>query len=368
MDKNLTLEDFNYEVSAELIAQVPLKERTSSKLLIYNSLSRQISHSQFSNIAEQFSENDLLIFNNSKVFNSRFFIKLPNKEKKVEIFLLEPLENERWKILAKPLASLKSKTDIALSKELTLTIHEFSSHGFAVISFNQSFSFVNAWLDENGEVPLPPYIKRIKTTPEDKERYQTVYAEPLGSVAAPTAGLHFDRGVLEQLRRKNISTTEITLHVGGGTFLPVKNDNLDLHYMHEEKYCIAPRTIENIKNAYEQKGRIICVGTTTFRSLEAFFTEEVALKEINEKFWEKSLEKAGRFYSTKIFIRPTDKKDAYKPLFTTGLITNFHQPKSTLFMLICALVGLENAKNLYDQAQKNHYRFFSYGDSSLLWL
>ncbi|MBF0440351.1 MAG: tRNA preQ1(34) S-adenosylmethionine ribosyltransferase-isomerase QueA [Oligoflexales bacterium] len=366
----LRLKDFYFSLPKELIAQYPLERRDESKLLVRD-YSGAISNNYTKNLADLLPENSLIVVNDSKVFPSRILGELKSGGK-VEIFLLEPMEsiNESnvWKSIGKPFKKLRPGTIIDLYNGCVAKIESHNSDkSTGTPTFNVKFNLLgedfNTWLEHHGYIPLPPYIERKNPKPalqsDDSEIYQTIYAKNRGSVAAPTAGFHFTGELLNKLSKKNISIVPVTLHVGAGTFLPVKTENISDHKMHEERYFIPQSTYRKLLYAKHKSRMIIAVGTTTLRCLESFFSCEVSSKyKHNTNCWNK----------TDIFIRPNKKTDTYKPAFINALMTNFHQPESTLFMLISALLGLEEARRVYNYAIIKKYRFFSYGDSCLFWL
>lgn len=318
----MKISDFDFELPEELIAHYPVHPRDSSKLLIIDTLEQK----SFSDLPSLLQEGDLLVFNNSKVIPARLFGK--KGEAKIEFLLLRKLENGNWKSFAKPGKKLKPGDIVMFEKGLSCIIVEKYESGEIEIKFND-----DSLIKDIGHMPLPPYIKR-EDEKKDRETYQTVYAKPEGSVAAPTAGLHFTPELLEKIPNKAF----VTLHVGAGTFQPVKTENIDDHKMHSEWYEISKETEEKIKAAK----RVIAVGTTSLRVLEA------------------SGGKSGSG-ETDIFIKP-----GYKFKVVDALVTNFHLPKSTLFILTCALAGSEKMKAAYSYAIKNKLRFFSYGDACFI--
>ncbi len=366
------LKDFSFEVPEAQVAQHPLSQRDSSRLLIWQK--NEIIHSQIKNLADAVPECSLIIVNNSRVIASRLHGKLATGGA-VEILLLEPDvasvdKRESWLALGKPMRKLGTGTKVYFDAGLTATITKESpteSSGPQPFTVELSLSGEDllGWLDKHGEMPLPPYISRKDSTEstkaQDKERYQTVYAQGAGSVAAPTAGLHISKEIMANLAAKNCQFSHVTLHVGAGTFLPVKADDPAKHVMHSERFMVPRETIRDIERAQAENRRIIVVGTTALRSLEGLMNQAR-----HEGVKPETL--AGRWLRTDIFIRPKSKEDRHKPWCADALMTNFHQPESTLFMLICALVGYDNAHRIYRRAVDEGYRFFSYGDSSLLWL
>lgn len=365
MSSPLNLQDFLYDLPSERIAQQPAADRACSKLLVYGS-NYSIIDTLFKNIGEFLPENCLLILNETKVFPSRL---LGNRKSggKVEIFLLESIENcskSRWSAFIKPLKKLRPQEPLFFEPDLVgKFIGKGEGDATAIVEFNKSDSELAIWLQENGIVPLPPYIHR--SNPEkasksvDTRQYQTVYAENSGSVAAPTAGLHFDQSVLTSLKAKGIKIAPITLHVGAGTFMPVKTEDISLHKMHTERYFVPSETSDHIEDFRNNNKPIFCIGTTSFRCLES-------LRIMSEKKGCSIKELSNCWLETNLFVRPKNNKDLYQDHFFSGIITNFHQPGSTLLMLISSLIGFDEAKTLYKHALDNNYRFLSYGDSSLL--
>jgi S-adenosylmethionine:tRNA ribosyltransferase-isomerase len=397
----ILIKDYTYELPAEKIAQFPLKERDSSKLLVYNK--GEISQDTFRNIAEIIPQNSLLIFNDTKVINAR--LKFQNAAgKEIEIFTLEPADNPElvtalntkssvnWLCLVGNLKAWKSGKLISTKNvngtecRLEAELLSKKADAFAIKLSWQSAEFTFAEvLEIFGQIPLPPYMKR-DATPDDKSTYQTVYSEAEGSVAAPTAGLHFTRGVLESLEKKNIKTGFVTLHVGAGTFKPVKTENISEHDMHSESIYVELSLVEEI-SANIGTNRIIAVGTTSMRTIESLYWFGVQLLqgkhhggELNISQWEpyenepedprkafeaiiahmKQNNLKYLYGKTNIIIVP-----GYDFKVFSGIITNFHQPQSTLLLLIAAFIG-SDWKVLYEYALKNDFRFLSYGDSSIL--
>lgn len=384
----LKLSDFDFDFPAELVAQTPAAERDSSRLLVH-AADGAISHHQFSDLPAVLPAGSVLVLNDTSVLQSRLhgFLKTGAR---IEIFLLEPLPAQEpsviWRALAKPLKKLKVGSEILFAPVGTsasvvrdprapvtgqiLAIEEPAADGevpAVQITFSpgrgtDGFDF-HRWLEEAGETPLPPYIHRKagdkETATTDRGRYETVYAASKGSVAAPTAGLHFTTGLLGRLRNLGHGTVPVTLHVGGGTFLPVRQEDVALHQMHHEKFLIPRESLAGIIEAKKSGRPIICVGTTAFRCVEGLFSM-AAESGVDPA----SL--AGQWHATNLFIYPRNRHDRFQPRVADGLVTNFHQPKSTLFMLVSALVGLDEAHRMYREAIDLRYRLFSYGDGSLL--
>jgi S-adenosylmethionine:tRNA ribosyltransferase-isomerase len=376
----LLKQDFNFEVPSELVAQNPIKNRDEAKLLVYKC--QQIQDSHISHLADSIPENSLIIFNNSKVIPSRIRFKTSSNAQKdnAEILLLEPVsfqENpsalnttETWRALARPIKKLKLGLNLDLGHGLNANVVRIpTSIQDSVQAIDIELSLqglkLTEWLNKHGEMPLPPYIERRFQSAEvaaiDRNRYQTIYAEGEGSVAAPTAGLHFTDRVLESLQRKNCKFQYVTLHVGPGTFLPVKSNVPAEHQMHSERFFVPESVLSSIIGAKHSGTKVIAVGTTSFRCLEGLSAiahqQKIAMNQL-----------ADRWLRTDIFIYPRNRDDCFKSWFADAIMTNFHQPESTLFMLVCSLIGYNQAKELYSHAIAKNYRFFSYGDSSLLWL
>jgi len=364
--QELSLRDFSYPLPDELIAQAPLRQRDDSRLLCYQK--NKVHDLKFKELPDILPTKSLLVFNNTKVLPSRLFGRLETGGK-AEIFLLNkrPGATNLWKCIGKPMRKFKVGTRILLESHLVATIRDLHPSEDDLPTFLVEFSLHEdaflTWLDHHGIIPLPPYIKRSLDDKaqmlEDKIRYQTVYSKISGSVAAPTAGLHFTSEIFEKLSEAGISRAEVTLNVGAGTFLPVKQQNISDHQMHAESYTIHKDEWQKIQDHRSKKLPIIAVGTTSFRCVESF----AHLTDLNS---EKISTALDRSHETELFIFPKTKQFKYKSNIFSGLMTNFHQPESTLFMLICTLVGYEEAFNIYTHAIKKRYRFLSYGDSSYL--
>jgi len=338
MDKSL----FNYELPQELIAQTPLSERTSSRLMVLNRKKDEISHAIFKDIGSFLNKGDCLVINNTKVIPARLIGTLEGSDAQVELLLLKQLDMNRWDCIVYPGKKLRVGAAVSFGDKLKATVEQVLEDGNRIVEFSYNGVFEEI-LDELGETPLPPYITEKL---EDKSRYQTVYAKHKGSAAAPTAGLHFTEELLKELEDKGVVIAFFTLHIGLGTFRPVKVDNIADHKMHSE-YCeVEVREAEKINRARENGGRIIALGTTAVRTLEAF-------------------NKDGKMYpinaETDIFIHPGHKFKA-----VDGIITNFHLPESTLIMLVSAFAGREFTLEAYDTAVREKYRFFSFGDCMLI--
>lgn len=341
----MQLKDFYFDLPEKLIAQVPLKDRTSSKLMVINKETGEIKHEpNFKAILNYLKEGDCLVLNDTKVIPARLFGKRKHTGANIEILLLERKENDKWEALVNPGKKAKIGDIIVFGDGiLEGTIEDIIEDGNRIISFKYNGIFEEV-LDQLGQMPLPPYIKERL---EDKNRYQTVYAKNDGSAAAPTAGLHFTNELLEELKTKGIKIAKLTLHVGLGTFRPVKVDNILEHKMHSEYYSLDEENAKIINHSKKNGGRIITVGTTSTRTLESIADENGVVK-------------ADSGY-TNIFIYPS-----YKFKIVDNLITNFHLPESSLIMLVSAFSTRENIINAYNQAVLNEYRFFSFGDAMFL--
>ncbi|MGO1652330.1 tRNA preQ1(34) S-adenosylmethionine ribosyltransferase-isomerase QueA [Senegalia sp. (in: firmicutes)] len=335
--------DFYFDLPKELIAQTPLKDREKSRLLVLDKESGEIEHKNFTNIIDFLNEGDVLVLNNTRVIPARLLGKKENTGGKVEFLLLNNIEGDFWETLVKPGKKAKIGDIIEFGDGiLKAEVVDIKEGGTRKIKFIYDGIF-NEILDKLGEMPLPPYITEKL---EDKERYQTVYSKIKGSAAAPTAGLHFTDELLEAIKEKGVNIAYITLHVGLGTFRPVKVDDVDNHEMHSEFFEVSKETAHIINKAKENNKKIISVGTTSTRTLESVSVDG-RVKE--SKGW------------TDIFIYP-----GFKFKVIDSLITNFHLPESTLVMLVSALSSKENVLNAYEEAIKERYRFFSFGDAMII--
>ena len=335
--------DFFYELPEELIAQTPAEPRDSSRLLIYDRKNKTITHKHFYDIVDYLHAGDVLVINNTKVLPVRLY---GNKEKtngKIEFLLLKRIDLKTWQVILKPGRIAKPGSKFHFGDRLSATVKDIIDGGMRVVEFEYDGVFEDI-LNDIGEMPLPHYIKKQI---ENKERYNTVYAEYNGSAAAPTAGLHFTKELMQKLRDKGVIFTEVLLHVGLGTFRPVKAEDITEHKMHSEYYEISADAAEEINRANREGRRVIAVGTTSVRVLETCADAD-------------GMFKAG-FGETDIFIYP-----GYKFKAVDGLITNFHLPESTLIMLVSAFMGREEALEMYKTAVKEKYRFFSFGDSTFI--
>lgn len=338
----MKVSDFNFELPKELIAQHPIEKRDESRLMVLNK--DKIEHRVFKDIIEYLNPGDCLVLNNTKVIPARLYgNKITNGENgaAVEVLLLKQLEDDIWEVLVRPGRKLQIGTEISFKDNLLKgTIIESLEDGKRKIKFEYKGIF-NEILDKIGTMPLPPYIKEEL---KEKDRYQTIYAKYEGSSAAPTAGLHFTKELLEKIENKGVKIANVTLHVGLGTFRPVQVENIEEHHMHTEHFYIKQEDAEKINNAKKSSKRIIAVGTTSCRVLESIADSNGLVK--------------AQEGDTGIFIYP-----GYKFKCIDNLITNFHLPESTLVMLVSALAGKENIMKAYKEAIKEKYRFFSFGDS-----
>lgn len=336
--------DFYFDLPKELIAQDPLTDRASSRLLKLDRNTGDIEHRHFTDILDYLLPGDLLVLNNTKVIPARLLGVKEETGANVEVFLLKRLSDKTWETLVKPGKKLKPGTKVSFGDGLLKAeILDILDDGGRIVQFEYSGIFEEI-LDKLGEMPLPPYIThKLK----DKDRYQTVYAKYEGSVAAPTAGLHFTKELLDEVKKNGIDIAYVTLHVGLGTFRPVKATEITEHIMHSESYIITEETAEKINNTKKNGGRVICVGTTSVRTLESAAEEDGTINASEG--------------DTSIFIYP-----GYRFKVLDGLITNFHLPESTLVMLVSAFAGRENVLNAYKNAVDEKYRFFSFGDAMMI--
>ena len=336
--------DFFYELPDELIAQTPAEPRNSSRMMCIDRKSGDIIHDHFYNLFKYLKKGDLLVMNDSRVIPARLYGEKTENGTFIEFLLLEQKGDKLWEIICRPGKKAKVGTRFSFGNgRLIAEVTEVKEDGNRIVQFECEGNFFTA-LEDIGQMPLPPYITKKL---EDKERYQTVYSHELGSAAAPTAGLHFTSEMLDELREKGIKTAFVTLHVGLGTFRPVKEDNVLDHKMHSEHYYLPRETADLINETKKNGGRVIAVGTTTCRTLESVAT-----------FYDEIAEHDGY---TDIFIYPS-----YKFKCIDGLITNFHLTESTLIMLVSAFMGYENTMNAYKIAVDERYRFFSFGDCMLI--
>lgn len=335
--------DFFYDLPEELIAQTPLEKRDNSRLMVLNRETGEISHRHFFDITDYLNEGDCLVLNNTRVLPARIYGVREETGAVVEFLLLKQVGKNLWECLAGPGKKAKIGRSFKFSQRLSGTVCDITEEGNRIVEFTARGEFYEC-LDEVGQMPLPPYIKEKLS---DRERYQTVYSKELGSAAAPTAGLHFTPEILEKIKAKGVKIAYVTLHVGLGTFRPVKVDDVTKHKMHSEHYYVSREAADLINSAKADGGRVICVGTTSCRTVES-----VAQK------YGKITECSG---DTEIFIYP-----GFEFKVMDGLITNFHLPESTLIMLVSAFAGYDSVMNAYKTAVEERYRFFSFGDAMLI--
>lgn len=340
----MNVKDYDYDLPEELIAQDPLEDRSSSRLMVLDRQTGDVEHRHFTDILEYLHPGDCLVINNTKVIPARLFGVKEDTQAKIEVLLLKRKENDIWETLVKPGKKAKPGTKLVFGDGLlTAEVVDVVEEGNRLIQFHYDGIFEEI-LDQLGQMPLPPYITHQL---KDKNRYQTVYAKYDGSAAAPTAGLHFTKELLQKVKDMGVDIAEVTLHVGLGTFRPVKVDNVLDHHMHSEFYMVSQEAADKINRAKESGHRVIAVGTTSTRTLEAAADENGRLHETSG--W------------TEIFIYP-----GYQFKVIDALITNFHLPQSTLVMLVSALAGREHVLHAYEIAVKERYRFFSFGDAMLI--
>ena len=337
---NLKTSDFYYDLPEELIAQTPAEPRDSSRMLVYNRESDTLSHEHFYDITKHLKKGDLLVINNTRVIPARIFGHIDGKQTTFEILLLKRLDYTHWEGIMRPARKARKGSVIKISDELSATVEDVGEYGIRTISFQFDGVFEDI-LDRVGNMPLPPYIHE---TLEDKERYQTVYSKVDGSAAAPTAGLHFTPELMKKLEEMGVEFASVLLHIGLGTFRPVKAENILDHDMHTEYYEIDSTKADKINRAKKEGRRVIAVGTTSVRTLESVADEKGLVRPCKG--------------DTNIFIYP-----GYKFKAVDALITNFHLPESTLIMLVSALLGREKTLEIYNKAVEEKYRFFSFGDS-----
>ncbi len=340
MKNAMMTRDYWYDLPEELIAQTPLERRDASRLMVMNRETGEIAHRHFYDIVEYLRPGDCLVMNDSRVLPARLLGHRPSGGA-VEVLLLRDLGDKRWECLCKPGRKMQVGSEVIFGNgELTAVVREVQEDGNRVVEFRYEGIFLEV-LERLGKMPLPPYIKEELA---DQERYQTVYSREVGSAAAPTAGLHFTEELLDKIQEKGVNTAFVTLHVGLGTFRPVKAEQITDHHMHSELCMMSEETAAVLNRTKQEGGRIICVGTTSCRTLESLVGED------------------GRFAAgskwTDIFIYP-----GYRFKAMDGLITNFHLPESTLVMLVSAFAGREHVLNAYAEAVKERYRFFSFGDA-----
>ena len=365
-DRLLSLKDFHYEIPDSLVAQEPLADRAASRLLVHNS-SGTIDHSWIRQLPDLLPTGTHLVVNDTRVVPGRLLGRTSHGGK-IELMLLRPLEADTniWSALGKPFKKLHAGQLIYFPGDCIAEVierHEQGSQPSLQVRFNMCFEGFWNWMEREGYIPLPPYIHRKEavTASEsaDRERYQTIYAREKGSVAAPTAGLHFSEELWAELKAKGITAVPVTLHVGGGTFLPVKNEVIADHNMHKERFMISGTSYQKLQSALNEGHPVVAVGTTSLRCLESF--ARLAAMQPAESL-------LNRWHETELFLYPKTEQSRIKPWAISGLITNFHQSESSLLMLVSSLIGYQAIRDLYAQAIDEKYRFYSYGDASLLWL
>lgn len=333
----LRLSSFDFDLPQELIAQTPSKERTQSRLLVYNRQTKEIKHDLFCNILNYIPKNSLVVFNNSKVVPARIFGK--QEQRDIELLIIKQKSSTSFTALTRPGKHCKPGDQILLPENRTITVNSINDDGSRELESVPPID--HNYLEKYGQLPLPPYIKS-KYNDELAQRYQTTYAQKYGSIAAPTAGLHFTKEILDKLP----SRAEITLHVGLGTFSPIRSEDINNHSLHTEEFELTESNAQKLNNAKKSSQPIIAVGTTSTRTLEAQLQKHPKFTAGTDK--------------TNIFIKP-----GYKFKAINGLITNFHLPQSSLFILLSSFIGLEEAQTVYKEAIKEKYRFYSFGDACL---
>ena len=344
--KKYKLADFDYPLPEKYIAQYPAKRRDLSKLMVVDRETGDIEHRTFSNIVEYFRKNDLIVLNNTKVFPARLYASKDKTEAKVEVFLLRELENELWEVMVRPARKVRIGNKLMFAKNVFCDVIDNTISGGRVVRFEYDGDNFYDIIDRIGTSPLPPYIKRPAET-KDKERFQTVFADQRGAVAAPTAGLHFTQGLLKRLRNKGVRIEYTTLHIGLGTFRPVQVEDLNRHQMDSEYFEVSPKTALAINETKKKRRKVYAVGTSSVRGLE---TVAVSGFQVSPK----------RGWTDKFIYPP------YNFKMVNGIITNFHQPKSTLLMMISAFSERDIIMKAYWEAKKHNYRFLSYGDAMII--
>jgi len=345
-EEHLTTEDFDYELPQELIAQTPLKKRDESRMLVLDHVSGEYEDDHFYNVIDRLNPGDALVMNDSRVMPARLYGNKPATGGHLEVLLLNNTEGDNWETLVKPAKRAKVGTEISFGNgELTATVTKELEHGGRMIEFHYDGIFMEV-LERLGETPLPPYIKEKL---DDPEMYQTVYSKEIGSAAAPTAGLHFTKELLQKIEDKGVKLVYLTLHVGLGTFRPVTEENIEDHKMHSEFYSLSEESAQTLNEVRQNGGKIVATGTTTIRTLET----------IGTKFSGDIKADSGW---TDIFLKP-----GYDWKVVQAFITNFHLPKSTLVMLVASFTGRDNILNAYKHAVEERYRFFSFGDCMFIY-
>ncbi len=346
VEKPPRLSEFELEVPEKLIAKFPTEKRDECKLMVLDRENETIEHRQFTDIVDYFKKGDVLVMNNTKVYPARLYAFKDKSEAKVEVFLLRELSNDLWEAMVKPARKVRIGNKLVFGEGVECDVIDNTVSGGRVLRFEYNVPDIHEFIEQNGHSPLPPYIER-DPIPEDKDNYQTVYASERGSVAAPTAGTHFSEELLKKLEKKGVKLAYITLHIGLGTFRPIMVEDLTRHQMDSESFSIPKETADLINQAKRRKRRVVCVGTSTIRTLETVVTS--GFKVTPRKGW------------TDKFIYPP-----YEFKMCDKMITNFHQPQSTLMMLVSAFTNKDFILKAYKEAIKKKYRFHSYGDAMII--
>ena len=346
VEKPPRLSEFDLQVPDKLIAKHPSKKRDECKLMVLNRKDKTIEHKKFKDIASYFKKGEVLVLNDTQVYPARLYAKKDKSDAKVEVFLLRELANNLWEAMVKPARKVRIGNKLILSKDISCDVIDNTVSGGRVLRFDHDEKELYKFIDNNGFCPLPPYIDR-KPIESDKANYKTVYAEERGSVAAPTAGIHFTKPLLNKIEKQGVQIANITLHIGLGTFKPILVEDLTRHNMDSEYYSVPPSTATIINNAKSKRKKITVVGTSAIRTLETVVVSGFQITA--KKGW------------TDKFIYPP-----YKFKMADRLITNFHQPQSTLMMLVSAFADKEFIMDAYSEAIKKKYRFYSYGDSMMI--
>ena len=346
VEKPPRLSSFDLEVPEKLIAKHPSKQRDNCKLMVLNRKDKSIEHKKFKDVVSYFKKGEVLVLNNTQVYPARLYAKKDKSDAKVEVFLLRELANNLWEAMVKPARKVRIGNKLILSKDISCDVIDNTVSGGRVLRFDHDEASLYHFIDKNGLCPLPPYIDR-EPIPSDKKRYQTVYAEERGSVAAPTAGMHFTNSLLSKVQAKGVHLANVTLHIGLGTFKPILVEDLTRHNMDSEYYSVPPETATLINQAKAKRKKIIVVGTSAVRTLETVVVSGFQIT-------------AKKGWTDKFIYPPYEFKMADK------LITNFHQPQSTLMMLVSAFADKEFIMDAYSEAIKKKYSFYSYGDAMLI--
>jgi len=344
--KKYKLADFSYSLPSKFIAEYPATRRDQSKLLVLHRETGEIEHKKFNEVTDYMRKNDLLLLNNTKVFPARLFATKDRTDAKVEVFLLRELNEDLWEVMVRPARKVRIGNKLELAPNVFCDVIDNTVSGGRVVRFEHEGDDLYSIIERIGISPLPPYIKR-ESEPKDKIRYQTVYADRRGAVAAPTAGLHFTKGLLDKVERKGVKMEKLTLHIGLGTFRPVQVEDLNRHQMDSEYFEVSPEAALAINTARKKRRKVIAVGTSTVRAIE---TVAVSGFQVSPK----------RGWTDKFIYPP------YNFKMIDALITNFHQPQSTLLMMVSAFAGRDLILKAYQEAKKNDYRFLSYGDAMLI--